>query len=212
MNVLIVGANGSTGRMIIKKLAISEEYDVHAMIRKEDQADHLLDLGADHVTVADLESDLDHAVKGMDAIIFAAGSGSKTGPDKTEAVDKNGARKLMTASRKADVHHFIMLSSMGADHPLGDLKNYLEAKAEADQYLMDCGLTYTIVRPGALTNDSGTGRIKMEKKIMDRGDGTISREDVAEVLAKSLKVENAKNKIFEILTGDTAIEDALKQV
>lgn len=210
VKVLIAGSNGTTGRHIVKQLASKDDYEVVAMVRKEEQSDQLLELGADQVAITDLESELDDAVAGMDAIIFAAGSGSKTGPDKTEAVDKRGAIKLMQAARKADVHHFVMLSSMGADDPKGELEHYLQSKGAADKYLMECGLTYTIVRPGRLTNDKGTGKVTLEKKIDDRDGRSIPREDVAAILTASLGHEKAKNKVFEVLSGDTAIEDAFE--
>jgi uncharacterized protein YbjT (DUF2867 family) len=212
MKVLIAGANGTTGRHIVEILAKGGKHEPYAMIRKEEQTDKMLELGAHQVVIADLEDDLDHAVKGMDAVIFAAGSGSKTGPDKTVAVDQNGARSLIAASKKADVHHFLMLSSMGADDPKGEIQHYLEAKAAADKFLIESGLKYTVVRPGALTNDAATGKVELQKHIKERKDRSIPREDVASIFALSLDTDNAKNKVFDALSGDQIIAEALKKI
>ena len=92
----------------------------------------------------------------MEAIIFAAGSGPKTGPDKTTAVDKNGAIKLVDAAKKKGIERFVMLSSVGSDDPeqaQEEMRHYLEAKHDADEHLKASWLTYTIVRPVALTNE-----------------------------------------------------------
>ena len=98
---------------------------------------------------------------------------------------------------------------MGVDNPRGELKEYLQAKQNADQYLDISGLTFTIVRPGALNNNEGTGKIKLSQKLNERGE--IPRWDVARTLVKSLEDDVAKNKVFEILTGETKIEEAVHE-
>ncbi|OJF16561.1 MAG: NAD-dependent dehydratase, partial [Bacillaceae bacterium G1] len=145
MKVLIAGANGHTGRLIVERLGKSPQYEAYAMIRDAAQAETLKQLGAKEAIVADLEGDVSHAVKGMDAVIFAAGSGSKTGPDKTISVDQEGAKRLIDAAKKAGIAHFVMLSSYGAGDPdaLPNLGHYLKAKGEADRHLIESGLTYT---------------------------------------------------------------------
>lgn len=101
-----------------------------------------------------------------------------------------------------------MLSSMGADNPQGELKDYLQAKQNADQYLDISGLTFSIVRPGTLNNQEGLGKIKLGHKLNEQGE--IPRWDVARTLVKSLDTEIAKNQAFEILTGETKIENAVR--
>ncbi|MEY8734891.1 NAD(P)H-binding protein [Peribacillus frigoritolerans] len=133
---------------IIKKLQMT----VYGMIRKEEQAQTIKELGG-HPILADLEGNVDKAVDNMEAIIFAAGFGPKTGPDKTTAVDKNGAIKLVDAAKKKGFERFVTLSSVGSDNPeqaQEEMRHYLEAKHDADeQHLKASGLTYTIVRPVA---------------------------------------------------------------
>ena len=99
---------------------------------------------------------------------------------------------------------------MGVDNPRGDLKEYLQAKQNADQYLDISGLTFTIVRPGSLTNNEGIGKIKLANKLQEHG--TIPRWDVARTLVQSLDDKIAKNQAFEILTGETRIEEAVEQL
>lgn len=212
MKVLIAGANGHTGRLLIEHLANHSDHHPYAMIRNEDQTKDLRELGAAEVIVADLEDFPMEITKGMDAIIFAAGSGSKTGPDKTIAVDQEGAKRLVDAAYRSGVEHFVMLSSMGADEPQGPLEHYLAAKQKADDYLKNSGLTYTIVRPGQLSHDTSTGKIDLADKIELLEERSIPRADVAHVLAAVLDMDNTHNKVFEILSGDKKIEQALEML
>ena len=210
MNILIAGANGTTGKKIIEELSKNQKNTVYGMIRKEEQAQGIKDLGG-HPILADLEENVDNAVDNMDAIVFAAGSGPKTGPEKTMAVDKNGAIKLIDAAKKKGVERFVMLSSVGSDQPQQGpegMQHYLEAKHDADEHLKASGLTYTIVRPVALTNEQATGTIKADKTV-DHADTSIPRADVAAVLAQAVSEKNTFNKTFEIHTGSSPIKEAL---
>ncbi|MFB4166274.1 SDR family oxidoreductase [Alteribacillus sp. JSM 102045] len=210
MKVLVAGANGHTGRIIVQMLGQHSEHEAYAMIRDAAQAEKMKELGAAGVVVLDLEGNVAKAPEEMDAVIFAAGSGSQTGPKKTISVDQEGAKKLIDASRVQEVKHFIMLSGIGAEHPHGPIKHYLEAKGIADAHLAASGLAYTIVRPGLLTFHKGSGKVEMRKKIENRENRSISREDVAKVMVLSLDEENAKGKTFELLSGEQDIKEALK--
>ncbi len=205
--ILVAGANGTTGKKIISILKESNKYEPIAMVRKEEQALHFKNEGVETI-LADLENDVSQTTKGIDRVIFAAGSGGK----KVKEVDQEGAKKLMDASKEKGVKKFIMLSSMGADNPekAEELKDYLKAKHNADEYLKQSGVEYTIVRPGSLTNEDGNGKIDLDNKLNKRGE--ISRRDVAETLVGSLDESVAKNKTFEILKGNTYIKAALEKI
>lgn len=210
--ILIVGATGSTGKRIIEILNNSQSFEPVAMIRKESQKNIFEDMEVKWVH-ADLEQeDFSDALKGVDKVIFAAGSGSKTGPDKTTEVDEKGAKKVIDAAKKAKVKKFIMLSSMGADDPSKHkkLEHYLKAKATADEHLRKSGLDYTIVRPGALTDDLGMGKVKLAEKL-DSG-GEIPRDDVAFLLIMSLADPLVKNMTFEAVEGDEPIKSAMVEL
>jgi len=204
-NVLVAGANGTTGRIIIDLLKKSETYQSIAMVRKQDQKDHFEKQGVSAV-LADLEEDLSQAVKNTDKVIFAAGSKGKNIID----VDQEGAKRLIDAAKAAGLEKFVMLSSMGADNPVvgKDLEDYLRAKQNADNHLKASALNYSIVRPGALTDDDGTGKIELKEKLEKLG--SISRADVAKTLVEVLDNKLKKNKVFEILAGDTHIEKAVR--
>lgn len=206
--VLVVGATGQTGKRIIEILNSSSTFEPYAMIRNEEQRQMFEDMDVETV-MGDLENDVDQTTQGMDKVIFAAGSGGKTGEDKTIAIDQNGAIKMIDASKKAKVKKFVMLSSMGADKPESnkDLKVYLEAKQTADEYLKNSGLAYTIVRPGALNDDLGLAKVKLAEKLDEQGE--ISRDDVAFLLVMSLADPLVKNKTFEALEGKESIKNAI---
>jgi uncharacterized protein YbjT (DUF2867 family) len=202
-NVLVAGANGTTGRIIIDLLKKSETYQPIAMVRKQDQKDHFEKQGVS-VVLADLEEDLSQAVKNADKVIFAAGSKGKNIID----VDQEGAKRLIVATKAAGLEKFVMLSSIGADEPAvsNDLEDYLRAKQNADDYLKASALNYSIVRPGALTDDEGTGKIELKEKLEKRG--SISRADVAKTLVEALEDVVMQNQTFEILSGEVLIEKA----
>ncbi len=202
--ILVAGANGTTGRIIINLLKESENYQPIAMVRKQEQKDHFQKENVS-VVLADLEKDLDHAVENIDKVIFTAGSGGKN----VIGVDQEGAKRLIDASKKAEINKFVMLSSMGADNPSisDELKDYLKAKQNADNHLKSSSLNYTIVRPGALTNKGRTGEIKLKEKLENQG--SISRADVAQTLVEVLDDNVKKNETFEIVNGEVSISKAV---
>ena len=205
--ILVAGAHGTTGKKIVSILKNSTEFEPVAMVRKEDQVQYFKDQGIQTV-FADLEKDVSEATKGIDRVIFAAGSGGKN----VESVDQEGAKKLVDASKKSGVKKFVMLSSMGADKPEAatKLKDYLEAKHNADEHLKKSGITYSIIRPGALNNNEGNGKIELATTLNKSGE--IPRQDVAETLVNALGDNIAKNKTFEILKGEHSIKDALEKM
>lgn len=204
-NVLVAGATGTTGRIIVDILKASSNYNPVAMVRKKEQEEEFEKKNVNTV-LADLEEDLSHTTDDMQKVIFAAGSGGKN----VIAVDQEGAKKLTDAAKNSGASKFVMLSSMGADKPSisDDLKDYLEAKQNADEYLKASGIAFSIVRPGSLNNNNGSGKIKLEKKFEDFGE--ISRADVARTLVAVLDDKVRKNEVFEILSGDTEIEKAVR--
>ncbi|MBR9845386.1 MAG: SDR family oxidoreductase [Algicola sp.] len=203
-HILVAGANGTTGKKIVRLLKNSQYFNPVAMVRKKEQIEQFKNEEIDTV-LGDLENDVSHTTKGIDKVIFAAGSGGKN----VVQVDQEGAKKLIAASKIHGISKFVMLSSMGADNPeeAEELKDYLKAKHNADEYLKSSELNYTIVRPGSLTNNKGTGHIDLQKKL--NRSGSISRDDVAQTLVKSLHDDAPHHTTFEILEGSTLIGEAL---
>jgi uncharacterized protein YbjT (DUF2867 family) len=207
-NILVAGANGATGKKIVDLLNKSQNYNPIAMVRKEDQQAYFKDQNIQTV-LGDLENDISSLFTNkIDRVLFAAGSAGKS----VIGVDQEGAKKLIDASKNANVKKFVMLSSMGADKPekATQLQDYLKAKHNADEYLKNSGLKYSIVRPGTLTNEAPLEMIELEKKLKQHGE--ISRADVAQTLVQSLEDKTAPNATFEIIKGDTPILKALEKV
>lgn len=204
-NVLIAGANGTTGRIIIDILQKSDTYKPVAMVRKQKQKERF---ESEHVTtvLADIEEDLSQVVTQIDKIIFAAGSKGKN----IVGIDQEGAKRLTDAAKQAGIEKFVMLSSMGADNSSQnkEIEAYLKAKQNADEHLRASGLEYSIVRPGQLTNEDGKGRIELGSKL--NKSGSISRADVAKTLVEVLDNGVMQNQTFELLEGETTIEKAVR--
>lgn len=210
MRILIAGANGQIGRHLLGHIKQSNHLS-RAMIRDPGQAGALRALGADETVVADLEDDVRPALDGCDAVVFTAGSGGHTGPDKTDAVDRDGAIGMIDACTSHGGERFVMVSSMGTadpDHGPEGLRHYLRAKQAADAHLAESGLDYTIVRPGRLTDDAGTGRVALSREGFGHG-GSIPREDVAAVLMTVLETPQTAGATFELLEGDEAVRAAI---
>ena len=212
MKIFIAGAHGKIGRKLVKILA-GKGHQVKAMIRDSAQSDEMKELGAEPI-VANLEQDKDFPLDGIEVVYFCAGAGTLTNPQKTLEVDQKGAIKLVESAYKHKVYKFIMVSSVGADDPKkgpDNENNYLKAKHEADKELKYSGLAYTIIRPGSLTDEPGTGKV-LAKEILEaevKHGRSISREDVAATLAACLDHRHTENKVFELVSGDTPIDEAL---
>ena len=209
MDILVVGGHGQVALRLLKLLA-ADGHTARGLIRKPGQAADLRAVGAIPV-LGDLENDESLAgyVKGADAVVFAAGAGPGSGDARKRTVDLGGAVKLADAAIETGVRRYVMVSSIGAQDPAagGPMRPYLEAKAEADAYVVASGLDYTIVRPGGLTDQPGTGRVLVSRDLGGRG--LIPRDDVAAVLAACLVTPATIGVTFELLTGDTPIAEAL---
>ena len=199
MRVLVAGAHGKTARRLVRILA--EDHEVRGLVRKEEQMPDVEADGAEPM-LCDLEEEevegrIGEAVEGCDAIIFAAGAGPGSGAARKQPMDYGGAAKLAAAAERHGVRRYLLLSSMGADDPGAGseaMQPYLYAKARADERLQNSGLNYTIIRPGGLTEDEGTGRIDAAESLGRRGE--IPRDDVAATLAAALEEENTFEKAF----------------
>ena len=213
MDVLVAGGHGKVALRLLRLLAARGDR-ARGLIRDPGQAADLEALGAVAV-LGDLEADADLAgyVQGADAVVFAAGAGPGSGPARKRTVDLGGAVKLVDAARAVGVHRYVMISSIGADRPQaasGGMRPYLEAKAEADRYLLASGLDYTIVRPGSLTDDPGTGRVRVSTDLGSRGE--VPRDDVAAVIAAVLDAPTTVGVTFEVFGGDLPVAEAIRSL
>ncbi|MDT8309846.1 MAG: SDR family oxidoreductase [Methylophaga sp.] len=207
---LVIGANGQIGRLLVQLMS-EQQLPVRAMVRNPEQADYFRQLGAE-VVIADLEKSLpDDAFQDCDQIVFTAGSGGKTGADKTILVDLWGACKAIEMAIKHQVKQFVMVSAQNAGDPDNGnpaIKHYNVCKHFADQYLLGSGLPFTILRPGKLINSPAIGKISTLRPD-DKAQHIISRADVAHCIIHCLTHDHSKNRIIALYQGDLFIDSAM---
>jgi nucleoside-diphosphate-sugar epimerase len=210
VQVVIAGGHGKIA-LHLERLLADSGHRVIALIRSRDQDSDVREAGGEPV-ICDIEQedDLSHYVQGSDAVVFAAGAGPGSGAERKRTVDLGGAVKLLDAARRTGARRYLMVSSIGADDPSAggeQMRPYLEAKAEADEHVAESDLDWTIVRPGRLTDDPGTGVETLTSDMSARGE--IPREDVARVLAAALGDPNSIGKTFVAIGGDTPVDEAV---
>ncbi|GGK06547.1 oxidoreductase [Lentibacillus kapialis] len=214
--VLVVGANGQIGKRLVTLIQKSSHLEAKAMIRNREQATFFKNLGVQTV-VADLEEGVDTFVKAVadvDAIVFTAGSGGHTGKDKTIMVDLDGAVKTMEAAKSANIRRFVLISSFDTTRESildanSSFAPYVAVKHYADEWLKGTDLDYTIIHPGVLTNDEGTGQVNVGSKV-ERGE--VPREDIARVILASLENDKTIGKEFQVVGGTKSVKDAVDSV
>lgn len=184
MKILVAGATGNTGKRLMHEL-VERGHAPLAMVR---ESSDLSGLPAEaELRQADLTNLPDDICDGCDTVVFAAGSGGDTGPEMTDKIDRDGAIRLIDLAAQSKASRFVMLSSVGADNPNpdGDLAHYLKAKHDADEHLKASGIPYAILRPVALTEDDGTGDVKLGDVVDPKA--KAARGDVAKVLADAVE-------------------------
>jgi uncharacterized protein YbjT (DUF2867 family) len=208
--VAIAGGHGKIA-MILGRLLVERGDTVRGLIRNPDHEGDLRAAGVEPV-LCDLEGDGDvaAAIRGADAVVFAAGAGPGSGDARKQTLDKGGAVKLIDAAKAEGISRYLIVSSMGADKAPEDGSEgfgaYLRAKFEADEALRASGLDYTVVRPGGLTDDPGTGLVTIAEHL-DRGQ--VPRADVAAVFVACLDKPGTIGKSFDLISGDTPIAEAV---
>jgi uncharacterized protein YbjT (DUF2867 family) len=211
MRVAIAGGHGKIA-LRLTRLLVGRGDAVISLIRNPDHADGVREAGGEPV-VCDLEtapeSEVADAVRGTEAVVFAAGAGPGSGAERKQTMDYGGAATLIAAAKAAGIRRYLMISAISADPDAeGDgFAVYLRAKGRADADLADSGLDHTIVRPGRLTDDAGTGLVWLAKTV-ERGE--IPRDDVAAVLAACLAEPGTIGRTLELVSGDTPVADAVR--
>lgn len=215
MHVVIAGGHGKIAQFL-ERLLSQRGDSVAGFVRNPAHTADLEDAGADAI-VLDLEAasagEVATHLRGADAVVFAAGAGPGSGAARKETVDRDAAILLADAAETAGVRRYVMVSAMGADAEAPDdagdpvFVTYLRAKGAADDAVRRReSLDATIVRPGLLTDDPGTGRVRIASTT---GRDSIPREDVAAVLLEVLDTPDTAGTTFEVISGDTPIADAV---
>ncbi len=211
MHIVIAGGHGQVALHLTRQLAERGD-QVRGIIRDPGQSGDLQAAGAEAV-VLDLEqatpADLADVIADADAVVFAAGAGPDSGAERKETVDYGAAAALVEAAQRAGTDRYVMVSAMGTDDPPQDdavFSVYLRAKARADRALMASDLAWTVVRPGRLTDAEGTGTVTLARHVPR---AEIPRADVAAVCAACLHEPATAGHVFEVVTGDVPVGDAV---
>ena len=214
MIVAIAGAHGKIA-VALTRLLTGGGDEVLGLIRNPDHASEISDGGA-RPAVCDLEQatveEIAGLIDGADAVVFAAGAGPGSGAERKLRMDRDGAIKLLEAARTAGVQRYVIISAVGAENPSsGDdvFSVYLRAKAEADEAVRASDRDWTVLRPGGLTDEPGSGRVRIESEPFG---GRIARSDVAGVLARLLPDPRSYGSVLYLNGGEEPIEQALDRV
>jgi len=214
MRIVIAGGHGQVARQF-GRLVTETGHEAVGIVRNPE---HVPDLESDGVEAAllDLESaavdDLTELVRGADVVLFAAGGGPDGNAARKETVDKGAAIMLADAAEAAGVRRYVMVSSMGTDRADPDSDDvfqvYLRAKQAADDDVRSRDLDWTIVKPGRLTDDVPTGLVQ----VGELSRGSVTRGDVAHVLAEVIEADNTIGKTFDVLNGDDPRAEAVARI
>jgi nucleoside-diphosphate-sugar epimerase len=214
MTVAIAGGHGKIALRLVALLSARGE-EVISLIRNPDHADDVVARGGRPV-VCDLEhaeaSEVATAIGGATAVVFAAGAGPGSGAERKMTMDRDGAIKLLEAAVAAGAGRYVIISSIGAEAPPDDdnvFSVYLRAKAQADAAVQASDLKWTVVRPGALTDDPGTGQVRID---IEPFRGRVPRDDVAAVLDAVLQDERSAGRTFYLNGGDVPVAQALEAI
>jgi uncharacterized protein YbjT (DUF2867 family) len=211
--IAVVGGHGKIARQLHPML-LGAGHEPVALVRRQEQADALEAAGVAS-RMLDIENDdadrFAAAFEGCDAVVFAAGGGPDGNIERKRTVDLEGSLKSIEGARGVGISRFVQISAISVDEPLPDgsspvWRAYVEAKRDADAALRDSGLDWTIVRPGGLTDDAGTGRVTLGTDVPR---GEIPRADVAEVVAAVLENPATIGHQWVVVGGDVAIRDAI---
>ncbi len=215
MRIAIVGGHGKVALHLHPILSAAGHTPV-ALVRREEYRDELERLGAE-VRLLDIESqdvdDFAAAFAGCEAVVFTAGGGPDGNIERKRTVDLEGSLKSIEAAQRTGIRRFVQVSAIGVDTPVPDdtpevWKAYVAAKRDSDAALRDSGLDWTIIRPGRLTDDAGTGRVALAPEL-PRGD--IPRQDVASVVSVVLDRDDSVGHQWTLIAGECSVDEAVTQ-
>jgi nucleoside-diphosphate-sugar epimerase len=213
MNVVIAGGHGQIALRLERLLG---ERAI-GLVRNPAHVADIEAIGA-RAVVCDLEKagvdELAELLRGAGAAVFAAGAGPGSGPARKDTVDRGASVLLADAAQRAGVRRFVQISSLGAGRPPAPGRDetwaaYITAKTAAEDDLRGRDLDWTVLRPGALTDEPGTGRVRLADSV-ERG--SVPRDDVAAVIAALLDTGAGVGSILELVSGDTAVDEAVRLI
>ncbi|WP_062205233.1 SDR family oxidoreductase [Demequina salsinemoris] len=211
--VAIVGGAGKVSRRLIPLLK-GAGIEAVPLVRREEQARELDAMGVSPRMLDIEEASADEwveALRGSDAVVFAAGGGADGNVERKRTVDLEGSTNAIEAARSLHIHRFVQVSAIGVDLPPDESRGeswvaYVHAKRDADVALRASGLQWTILRPGRLTDDEPTGRVTLAEEV---GYGSIPRADVAGTILACLQEPATAGYQWELVSGDVEIAEAV---
>lgn len=212
MKIFIIGITGGVGRLVARKL-VAQGDEVDGLVRSASKSEELAREGisttsGDIVTMS--VEELASALRGSEAIVFTAGAGGRDGPNATDQVDGDGPAKLAAAANLAGVRRLLLISvfpeAWRERRMDADFEHYMVAKKRAETQLVLTDLDWLVLRPSALTNEPGTGRIDLG---LAKIHNEITRDDVAATLVEALRQPEINRLILELTGGSTPIQKAV---
>jgi uncharacterized protein YbjT (DUF2867 family) len=230
--VLVTGATGKTGSIVLQKLRQnSNDWEAYGFARSQTKAEEIFG-STEGLYFGDIreKNTLEPALKGCDALIIVTSATPKMKappaegerpefyyPDEAtpKIIDYQGQVNQIDVAKEVGSNHIILMGSMGGtneNHPLNKLGNgnILIWKRKAEQYLIDSGIDYTIIRAGGLLNEPGGKRrliVGKNDTLLQRESPTIPREDVAELIVQALSLPESRNKAFDVVSEEASPEE-----
>jgi uncharacterized protein YbjT (DUF2867 family) len=214
MRIVVIGGHGRTGILIVEKL-LAEKHAVVATIRNPKHMADLVKRGAETVLL-DLDKsefdDIVFAMKGADAVIFAAGSAA----GESSELDRKGTLRTVRAAEKAGVKRYLSISSIGASTGLStramndEMKDYYKQKRAAAKHITGSSLDWTILEPGELIDEPGTGKVTLSEEALE--ETFVTRDDVASVVVALVTERKAAGHVYQLTRGKTPIKTAVRKV
>lgn len=216
MRIAIAGGHGKIARRLSRLLSARGD-EVLAIIRNPAQTADVESDGA-RAVLLDLErgtaDELAAVIDGCDGVVFAAGAGPGSGAERKDSMDRGGAALLAEAAEQVGARRYVLVSSMGAGDAPAEVGPdddvfavYLWAKAASEADLRARDLDWTVLRPGGLTDDPGTGRVRLEARV-ERGE--VPRDDVAAVIVGLLDEASTIGLTLELTSGDDLVDAAVQ--
>lgn len=218
MRTVIAGGHGQIALRLTRLLAERGDEAVGLIRNPAHAAD--VEAAGGRAAVVDLEhstaTELAPVLDGADAVVFAAGAGPGSSAERKDTVDRGGAALLADAAERAGVARYVLVSSVGADRaeevPLDEAMGpYLRAKAASEGDLRARSLDWTILRPGRLTDDDGTGRVRLEPSLGEVAtEGSVTRDDVARTIMGLLDEAAVVGLTLELVNGEDLVDAAVQ--
>lgn len=212
--ILIIGGHGRVAIRLSPRL-VDAGHAVTALFRNAAHREAVAGTGATprvfDIERADTAAIADVLV-GHDAVVWSAGAGGGD-PARTDAVDRDAAIRSIDAAAAAGVRRYVMVSYLGAgrDHgvaPEDGFFAYAQAKAAADAHLRASALDWTILGPGLLTDDAGSGCIAGSVGHDTRS--ATARDNVAQVAFEVLAMPDTIGRTIDFVDGDIPIRALLE--